>query len=303
MHKQNENDILVPDILPPTDDGVFKTLMLKSERIRASLISGFIGVDVVSVTVINNEPPSFADGKNQERFDVNCVTSDGQQIELELQSNPMQGDSYKNAHRNITARSVFNLCDLFARQQGEGVRYRDLKRTFQIMICDYTVFPKRQNFINLVQMRFEDGEVLNDYINSVFIVLSILDELLKKPIDELSNSDCWALFLEYADKPKHQNVINAIAKQKEDIMEAVGILISISKDDYERAKFRERRKARMEAQHNLLASFMEGEEKGEKQKAFNIARKALRKGYSIEDIIELTELTAEQITALSNSQP
>ncbi|MDR2179883.1 MAG: hypothetical protein LBP21_06220 [Synergistaceae bacterium] len=52
-------DIEVPEILPPSDDGVFKTLLThpNAKRCLVDIIASNIGLPVKDVTVRNNELP------------------------------------------------------------------------------------------------------------------------------------------------------------------------------------------------------------------------------------------------------
>jgi predicted transposase/invertase (TIGR01784 family) len=53
---------------------------------------------------------------------------------------------------------------------------------------------------------------------------------------------------------------------------------------------------------DLKNSLDTAKEEGSEEKAFEIARKALAKGYSIDEIIELTELTREQIKQIKRNE-
>ena len=74
------------DILPPSDDRIFKLLLTSPEGKPAlmDLISATIKRPVVDVIVRNNElPPVDADEK-AERLDVNCKIDDWTQVDLEI---------------------------------------------------------------------------------------------------------------------------------------------------------------------------------------------------------------------------
>ena len=73
------------DILPPSDDRVFKLILTPDEAkpVLMDLISTIIKRPVIDVEVRNNEiPPSDTDEK-AERLDVNCRIEDGTQIDLD----------------------------------------------------------------------------------------------------------------------------------------------------------------------------------------------------------------------------
>ena len=73
------------DILPPSDDRVFK-LLLTDPRAKPGLIkliSVIIGRNVVDVTLYPNEPPLGSMDEKAERLDINCKIDDGSQINLD----------------------------------------------------------------------------------------------------------------------------------------------------------------------------------------------------------------------------
>jgi predicted transposase/invertase (TIGR01784 family) len=227
-----------------------------------------------------------------------------------MQANAMVDDNFNTGHKNIKSRSILNLCDLHAKQRGRGVAYSSFMRSFQITLCDYTVFSKSKDFLHQYRMRTAIGEELSDMITVIFVELTKLGEIIKKPAKEMTGAEMWAVFFEYADKPKQDAVIKAIASEKGEIMEAANILTSISQDEDECAKFRARRKFQQDVEHNRIASFKLGKEeglqeglqkglqKGRQEEKYAIVN-ALLKKRSIENIADLTGLSADEIESIS----
>ncbi len=90
------------DILPASDDRVFKLLLTSPDAkpVLMDLISSIIGRPVVDVVVRNNELPPSDTEEKAERFDVNCCTDDGLQLDIEMQASRIQEDS-DGKHRNL----------------------------------------------------------------------------------------------------------------------------------------------------------------------------------------------------------
>jgi predicted transposase/invertase (TIGR01784 family) len=304
----NENIIIVPKILPPSDDGIFKTLLTKPEAkdILKDLISSIINIPVLSVEVRNNELPIENAFEKQERFDVSCTIDGGKQIELEMQSENMEGDNLDNNHANIKNRSIYYLCDLHSSQSARGVTYGSLMKTYQITFCGYTIFENRENFVNPFSMKNGDSEELTDAINLVFIELSKLSGILKKPVNEMTAIELWSLFFRYADDERYEPIIREIAAVKEEILMANEILNNISQNEDERAKFRARKKWQSDYEHTMIMRELkgkaegrvEGRVEGEIQKAYTIARNMLADSESIDKIQRYTGLSPEQIKNL-----
>jgi predicted transposase/invertase (TIGR01784 family) len=172
-----------------------------------------------------------------------------------MQAHSMIGDNFGNDHVNLTNRITLNLCDLHAKQRGKGVAYRELLPSYQITICDFTVFPNFDGFISEFCMRRENGEPLNRSINAIVIELTKLSAVAKKPVAEMSEAEKWAIFFKFADNSKQRELINALAAEKEEIMQAVQILSNISQDEHEAARFRARRKFQQDVESNRIESY------------------------------------------------
>ena len=97
------------DILPPSDDRVFKLLLTSPDAKPGliNLISSIIGRTVVDVVLHPNElAPGYTEEK-AERFDVNCKIDDGSQINLEMQASRIVED-LDGQNRNLKGKSIFS---------------------------------------------------------------------------------------------------------------------------------------------------------------------------------------------------
>jgi hypothetical protein len=142
-------DIVIPDILPPSDDGIFKSLLTHpdGEPVLRGVMSDVLDMRFVSVEVRNVEPPISDVNEKQQRYDVNCraVADSGKQIAVEMQTEPMKGDSAETEHRNIKSRAIRGVCDLYANQPGRGTAYGDFEQSFQITFCLTVIVAPRPN--------------------------------------------------------------------------------------------------------------------------------------------------------------
>ena len=285
------------DILPPSDDRVFKLILTRPEAKSAliDLISAILGRNVVDVEVRNNEvPPENADEK-AERLDINCKIDDGSQVDLEMQASRIQELSDK-LHRNLKGKTVYYLCDLHSSQPSKGVRrYDKLARTYQITFCSYTVFPDRADFVNSFSLRHDkDNELLSDAIHIVFVELSKLQKIIEKPAKDMTDLEKWAVFFRYASDPAYRKTVNEVMESKEALQMAGNLLMSISKDERERAVFRSRRMYQTDLESNLATA----EDRGRQERSFEIARTMLSAGEPMEKVMGYTGLTKQEITQL-----
>jgi len=115
-------------------------------------------------------------------------------------------------------------------------------KTYQITFVAYTIFPSLANYRNEFMPRTVTGEILTEELAWIFIELSKLKDILKKPVESMTPLEMWSIFFECADDPSYRNVINEIIRVKEEIQMASTLLQSISQDDYEKARFLSKRK-------------------------------------------------------------
>ena len=253
------------DILPPSDDRVFKLILTNQEAkpVLIDLISSIIKRPVVDVEVRNNEIPPNDTQEKAERLDVNCRIDDGSQIDLEMQASRIQEES-DGRYQNLKGKSIYYLCDLHSSQPSKGVRrYDRLARTYQVTFCSYTVFPERTQYVNSFSLRHdEDNELLSDAIQVVYVELSKLQEIMEKSVDDMTDLEKWAVFFQYASEPTYRETVNEVIASKEVLQMAGNLLMSISQDERERAVFRSRRMYQTDMQSNLATAEDRGERRG-----------------------------------------
>ena len=140
----------------------------------------------------------------------------------------------------------------------------------------------------------------------VVLELSKLRDQLRKPVSELSALDKWALFLRYAQDPRYRKKINKIIDSEEELQVAGEMLMSISKNQEERALYRSREKYRMDLQSNLATAWdnghqeglREGHQEGEKGRQWSTAQIMLAANEPVEKILAYSGLTEAELEAL-----
>jgi predicted transposase/invertase (TIGR01784 family) len=294
------------DILPAYDDRVFKLLMTAPEAKPAlmNLVPAVIKRQIKDVRVRNNEIPPGDTEEKAVRLDINCVTDDGSQVDIEMQSSRIE-EKPGGGHKNLKGKSIYYLCDLHSSQTSKGKSYDELARAYQITFCGYTVFPSRSTFINSFSMRHdEDNGLFHDSINVLFVELSKLEELLKKPIGEMTDLEKWALFLRYAGNPDYREVVNKLIESREALDVASDMLMSISQDERERAIFRSRRMYLSDQESNMITVERRGREEGRvegrAEERFDIAKSLLELDVSVDKIVLATGLTREEVEDLAD---
>ena len=254
------------DILEPSDDHIFKTLLTHHDAGDAlkGLISAILERTVESVQIRNNELPVTDDDEKTERLDVNCVIDDGDQVDVEMQAS-RRVELTDDEHRSFVNKSIYYLTDLHSSQKSKGVRYRDMVRTYQVTFCDHNVFETWPDFISRFSLRRDTGEQLSDQINIAVIELNKLNKLLNKPVEEMALLEEWSIFFKYAPDPKHRDLINNVINKNKGIAMAATLLMEISKDEHERARLRSRKMAETDRISDLLTAEARGEARGKEE--------------------------------------
>jgi len=297
------------DILSPCDDRVFKLLLIspKAKPTLELVIKEIVHQKVEIIEIRHAEMPVYDTEGKQERFDVNCKINNEMLANIEMQAWPMhEVKGYR--HDNLKARSIFNLCHLYASQDAKGIPYGSLSRTYQVMFCGFTVFRERKDFINTFSMRHDtDNGLLHNAIQSIFVELTKLRDILKKPIEQMTDMERFAIFLKYADKPKYRDTVNNVIKTEEALAVASEVLQSISRDENERAIFLSRMKARMDMESNIASAkqnginegmaqgIIKGRTEGRTEERLAIARNLMSMNFPIEQIVIATGLTHDEV--------
>ena len=289
------------DILPPSDDRVFKLILTSPEAKQAlmNLISSIIGRTVVDVVLLPNELAPGDTKEKAERFDVNCKIDDGSQVNLEMQASYIIED-LDGQYRNLKGKSIYYLTDLHSSQPAKGLRrYDHLAKTYQITFCSYTIFPNTSDYVNSFSLRHDTtGELLTDAISVTFVELSKLDEVVKKPVSDMTDLEKWSVFFQYAPDPEHREMVNKVIESKEVLQVAGNLLMSISQNEQERAIFRSRKKFQTDMQSNWATAEDNGRKIGLVEGKIEVARNALEMKLAVADIAKLTGLTCEEIERL-----
>ena len=265
------------DILNICYDNVFKAVFARdtpiSLRALSKLISALICQEITVVSIKANEPPIDNIKDRQIRFDINCRAKNGELINVEMSFNP---DPFEPVRMEFHAGKLFTGQDIKGADKG----YNDLKQAYQITILAKERFFQDEEFYH--SFEYYDpirGISLNGKTRIISLELSKLDDIVSKPVEEMSSQERWAIYFKYsADKSKRKE-INKILELEEGIAMASKLLIKISKDEIERARLMSEYKYELDTQSKLVNAKREGMEKGE-----NYVLKLMAQGLNYEEI-------------------
>jgi predicted transposase/invertase (TIGR01784 family) len=280
------------DLIDICLDNVFKAVFTKntpeSQGALTKLLSAVIDRDIVVVSITANEPPVDNLRDRQIRFDITCKAENGELINVEMSLNP---DSFEPVRLEFHTGKLFTGQDI----RGRGKTYNDLKEAYQIAF--------------LVKGRFfRDDEVLHNFeyydpvrgvslggrSRIITIELAKMENAAERPAAEMTTAERWAFYFRYITDKAKRGKINEIIACEEGIAMASQVLITISKDEAERARLMSEYKYVVDTQSKVVQARQEGRQEGRRETARTL--KAL--GDSAEKIARVTGLTLDEIALL-----
>lgn len=280
---------------------------------------------IKEVTFINHEVGGEHKEDKQSRLDIVVKTQNEEYINIEIQL-ANKNDMFK--------RTLFYWSRLYNSQLQKGKGYHTLNPTITINICDFTLFKDNDHYHSTYHL-YEDAtlqrvqkanEVLEIHFIEMnkFLKMWLMEELNPKG-DILAK---WLLLLGMVDGRKLKvyediyKVLEEIAMKDNHLREAFQAWEELSQDPESIIAYQSRVKniideaatiedAKYHAEQagikkGILKGMQEGIEKGIEegmQKGIQegmrvIAKKMIAKGNSNEEIVELTNLTIEEIQEL-----
>ncbi|MCL2008783.1 MAG: hypothetical protein FWG77_11945 [Treponema sp.] len=116
----------------------------------------------------------------------------------------------------------------------------------------------------------------------------------EKQTNEMSSPELWAYYFEYLTDRGKRGKINEIVEQEEGIAMASLVLMTISKDEEERARIMRDYKIEIDYQSDMAYN----REQGETKKALDIAQNMLNLGFPPETVASATMLDLETVKTL-----
>jgi hypothetical protein len=221
------------------------------------------------LTVTANEPPPTGLRDRQIRFDIAVKFNNGQLGNVEMTTHP---DTWE------AQRLEYHVCKLFTTQdiRGTDKTYADLQRTWQISLLNESLFKKDKALIHRFEYYDREHNLpLGGKTTIITVELSKAEPLTAKPIAEMSSAERWAVFFWYITKPMQRELVNELVGYEEGIEMASEVLLTVSRDEVERARLDHEYKNALDMQSLLVGARREGE---------NTVLELVRQGYTAEQI-------------------
>ncbi|GHV38403.1 hypothetical protein AGMMS49546_08730 [Spirochaetia bacterium] len=265
------------DIINPCWDNVFKSVFtrdtLPSRGALRWVLSAYMALQLELVTVTANEPPPMSLRDRQIRFDIAVKMNNGQLGNVEMTTNP---DTYE------ARRLEFHVCKLFTTQdiKGEDKTYQDLQNTYQIALLSKPLFRDNELIHRFEYYDKDHNLSLGGKTTIITVELSKVDRIVSKPVSEMSSAERWSVFFRYVTDPEKRDLVNEIVEYEEGIAMASEVLLTVSRDEKERAILEHEYKNALDMQSLLVGAKWEGRAEGREegyQQAKEEAAKLLEK--------------------------
>jgi len=283
----NTNDTITNNkkpLLPVKSDFVFKRIFgdQRNVDVLADFLKSVLDIpdeEYESITVI--DPHIKKESKNDKYgiLDVKVHTKSKQVIHIEIQLKVFD---------EIKARTIYGQSKLITEQMSSGKNYAIIKRVVTIVITDEIFIHDSNRYHHQFRHRTADGIEFTNLVETNAL------ELPKLPPDT-DKSDLW-YWMKFI-KSDDEEALDMLAQKSPQMMKAVGVLKELSADEQERMLYEAREMARMDGEALMNQARREGIE----ERNSEIARKLLLRNRPVEEIMEDTGLTLEEIKAIQST--
>jgi len=279
-------------IMDIRSDQVFKAVFTKntyeSRGALTRLISALIGRAVEVENIVANEPATGFLGQKKIRYDISCMSKNGEPIDVEMSFHPID-DELK--------RIEYFVSRLFVGQDIEGIdkTYSDLKETYQISIlAQKPFFPDKNLTHTFLYYDPLTNVSLDGKIRIITLELEKADAFINKPTEEMTKTELWAAYLQYLTDGAKREKIDEIIDNEEGIAMATNTLCQVSAE-YEAYALQT---SLMKGELDWRSGMKDAEKKGRNEANLENARKMKADNMSVSQISKYTGLSAEIIAQL-----
>ncbi|MBR4598564.1 MAG: Rpn family recombination-promoting nuclease/putative transposase [Treponema sp.] len=215
-------------VLNPRLDVNFKAIFTQNTRDSRDALKSFltaaIGRKIKKVSVIENENPKQFDLQRGISYDINCVFEDETCAQIEMQG-------FEKAY-DYGKRAEYYVSRLVSSAVETGDDWNVVPEAYQISVLNFCYDKSNDKpFHHYIMADEKDGAKLAGILNVIFMELPKIPEI--NNLGELKNLPSlvkWCKFLQEADNPDKEDLINALSKSEEGIMKAESTLKGISMD-------------------------------------------------------------------------
>ncbi len=246
---------------------------------------------VESLSIQNPELPGEAIDDKNAILDIRANDSGGRSINIEMQAHEIA---------QFAKRSAFYAFRLYVQGIEKGAPHADIPPVYSINLLDFNLFSgyTYHRCFRILDVAEPDISMMDD-IEFHFIEL----RKMKISIADLNDPlDIWSAFIERSDSLS-EDEMEKLEDKNPALKKAHEALDEISQDSEARLAYDRRKSAIFFYEKTLEKKFADGKTEGKAEgklegKAegkLEAARKMLEKGYPVDDVVEITGLTLEEL--------
>ena len=265
-------------------DTLFKMLFVKYPDLLKKLVAALLGIkvkDIEQFVIRNEEMPPEALGEKFCRLDINMVVN-GQLVDLEVQV--ADEEDYPERVMLYWARE-------FSTALPAGESYAMLPRTMIVSIIDFKLFACTEYHSFFQPLEVTRHTLLSDKMGFHFF------ELKKLPA-EISEKDHLLLWLSLFKAETEEELENIRQLEVPEMEQAINAYYTITASPEFRELERLRAKARHDEAQALYHAERKGKQEGKWEEKFEIAARLLKRNRPVDEIMEDTGLTYEEVEHL-----
>ena len=282
----------VPRFFNPCNDVAFKKVFLNHANLTTSFLNSTLRLEgdrkIIKVEFLPQERLPMTAESKKSILDVLCTDEKGYQYIIEVQNKLML---------NYIQRIQYYASHLFVGQLENAEDYLTLRPVTMLSFLNHSIFPREVRYLSFHHnIERETGVSYLDDISYAFVELPKFN----KKLEELETAeDYWIFMMKEATHSRE-----APAHAPEEVKQAYGILEKHTWTRAERLAYEQAKIGLMDDQEAIRTAKEEGKaegrEEGREEEKKNMARKMIIKGLSIEDIIEVTGFSEQEIKSLEN---
>ena len=307
---------MLTKFLDPKNDVAFKRIFgtEKHKNILLHFLNDMLGFSrgekIQQVSFLKTAQDPDIASKKQSIVDVLCTDEKGSQYIVEMQVARTTG---------FEKRAQYYAAKAYVTQMNSGEAYHKLKEIIFLAITDFVMFPDKKEYKS-DHVILDKNSYSQDLKDFYFCFLEL--PKFNKGIDELQTMvEKWTYFFKHA-AHTNESEVEKITGSDEVIRQAYEVLNQFSWSALELNTYEQEKKRELDAKAILLQQRIEGEaegrakgraegkaegraegiseglEKGEKNTFRAVAKKMLKQGYGVETIIQLTNLSKQEILSL-----
>ena len=297
-------------LLKLTQDFTFKVFFSRNEQALKALLNVFLPLPdpIVDINILNPEPADednadsnmvvSADstimaqnvGQKEIILDLKITLGSGEKINVEMQT---------ASHAYFRARVLFYWCGLHHQSVKKGDNY-GAKPTYSLIFTTFSLWDKQlttdsSNAFSVLSIKPPHFE----FSDNLRIVTVELNKGPKEPQKLLDLREKWCYFLYHSTTLSEE--ARKILSQHEELKMALNNLDQLKEDEQLRQKVSDREMSLI-AWHwdrlGLMENIEKGKAEGRAEGQLAIAKHLLKKGYTLPEILEITGLSATDLSQL-----